>query len=127
MPGTDAAASDIAESGQARWLMVAAYDELLLRYDALVMPTVPITASMLPAPDASPGEVFSRATEHLGNTAPFDITGHPAISVPADQVAGLPTSLMIVGRHFDDAAVLRLAFAFEHHRNGFPMPARPTG
>jgi amidase len=99
-----------------------AYEEALSGYDALVMPTVPITASLLPAEGASPGEVFDRAFEHLGNTAPFDISGHPAISVPAGLVDGLPTGLMIVGRHFDDATVLRLAHAFEQEAGPLPSP-----
>jgi amidase len=56
----------------------------------------------------------------LSNTAPFDVTGHPACSVPAGLLDGLPTGLMIVGRHFADADVLRVAAAFEHAVGGFP-------
>jgi amidase len=36
---------------------------------------------------------------------------------------GLPVGMMIVGRHFDDATVLRVAAAYEHAVGGFPTPA----
>ena len=49
----------------------------------------------------------------LGNTAPFDVSGHPAISVPCGMVDGLPVGLMIVGKRYDEATVLRVAEAFE--------------
>ena len=49
----------------------------------------------------------------LGNTAPFDMTGHPSISIPCTKSNGLPVGLMLTGRHFDDATVLAVAHAFE--------------
>jgi amidase len=100
----------------------AAYDEVLARYDVLVMPTLPLRATPLPPADAPREEVLDRALEMLANTAPFDVTGHPACSVPAGLVDGLPTGLMIVGRHFGDADVLRVAAAFERAVGGFPAP-----
>jgi amidase len=101
----------------------AAYDEALSRYDVLVMPTTPIQATVLPDPGASREDVIARALEMLANTSPLDVSGHPACSVPAGPVNGLPTGMMIVGRHFDDATVLRVAHAFEQAVGGFPAPA----
>ena len=49
----------------------------------------------------------------LPNTAPFDVTGHPAMSVPCALSNGLPVGMMLVGRRFDEATVLRAAHAFE--------------
>ncbi len=63
-----------------------------------------------------------RALGKADNTAPLDITGHPAISVPAGLVDGLPAGMMIVGKRFDDATVLRVADAFESLCGGFPTP-----
>ncbi len=100
----------------------AGYDDLLARYDALVMPTLPLTASVIPAADAPREEVIARALEMLPNTAPFDVTGHPATSVPAGLVNGLPAGLMVVGKHFDDATCLRVARALEEAVGGFPAP-----
>jgi amidase len=49
----------------------------------------------------------------LGNTAPFDMTGHPSISVPCAKSNGLPVGLMLTGKHFDEMALFRIADAFE--------------
>jgi amidase len=58
----------------------------------------------------------------IANTAPFDVTGHPATSVPAGLADGLPAGLMIVGRHLEDGTCLRVARAFENAVGGFPAP-----
>jgi amidase len=98
----------------------AAYDAALTQYDVLVMPTVPGTADTLP--EGSPQELalLGRMVGKAINTAPLDITGHPAISVPAGLVDGLPAGMMIVGKRFDDATVLKVADAFESLCRGFP-------
>jgi amidase len=100
----------------------ADYDAALADHDVLVMPTLPITASPLVDPAGPRDEYFARALEMIVNTAPFDVTGHPAISVPAGLVDGLPAGLMIIGRHFDDATCLRVAHTFEQALGGFPVP-----
>lgn len=99
--------------------MRAAYDAALQRYDVLVLPTTPVTAQPLPADLSAIGPALGKVI----NTAPLDITGHPAISVPAGLVDGLPAGMMIVGKRFDDATVLRVADAFETLTGGFPVPA----
>ena len=90
-----------------------AYDDVLGQYDLLAMPTVPMTATPLPAPDASVTEVLHRAFEMLPNTAPFDCTHHPAMSLPCGMVDGLPVGLMLVGKAYDEATIYRAASAFE--------------
>ncbi len=102
----------------------AAYDEALERYDVLVMPTTPMQATVIPGPDAPREEVLVRGLEMIANTAPLDVSGHPACSVPAGVVNGLPTGMMIMGRRFDDATVLRVAHAYEQVVGGFPAPPR---
>lgn len=94
-------------------VLTAAYDTALDAYDVLVMPTLPITASLIPAPGAPAGEILGRALEMVSNTAPFDVTGHPACSIPAGLSGGLPVGLMVIGKKYDDAGVLRAAHAFE--------------
>jgi amidase len=104
----------------------AAYDDALARFDVLVMPTLPVRATVLPGPDAPREEILARGLEMIGNTAPFDVTGHPACSVPAGLADGLPVGMMIIGKHFDDATVLRVAHAFEQAVGGFPAPRTAT-
>lgn len=91
----------------------AAYDAALGTYDLLLLPTLPMKATPLPAPDAPREERVQRAFEMIGNTAPFDATGHPALSLPCALRDGLPVGLMLVGRHFDEAEIYRAAYAFE--------------
>jgi amidase len=80
--------------------------------DVLAMPTTPQTAHEH-REDLSRLEIIDRALNMLPNTAPFDVTGHPALSVPCGTSDGLPVGLMLVGERFDDATVLRAGHAFE--------------
>jgi amidase len=91
----------------------ADYDGLLSSYDLLLMPTLPVRATPLPAPNAPLAEVLARAFEMLGNTCGFDATGHPAMSIPCATHDGLPIGLQLVARHFAEADIYRAAHAFE--------------
>ncbi len=98
-----------------------AYDDVLSDYDLLLMPTTPMAATPLPGPDASAAERSRRAGEMLANTAPFNVTGHPAISLPCGATGdGRPVGMMLVGRHFDEITIYRAAYAFERTREGPP-------
>jgi amidase len=91
----------------------AAYDAALQKYDLLLMPTTPMKATPLPPANAPREEVIGRAFEMITNTAPFDISHHPAMSLPCGMVDGLPVGLMLIGRHFDEMTIYRAAHAFE--------------
>jgi amidase len=104
--------------------LAAAYDTALAEVDVLVMPTLPVVAFDIPAGSASLEEVMAISAGLMVNTCPFDITGHPATSVPAGLSGGLPVGLMIVGRRYDDATCLRVAQAYETIAGGFPAPPR---
>jgi amidase len=91
----------------------AAYDEVLSRYDLLLMPTLPIVATPLPEANAPVGEILQRGFEMLANTAQFDCTHHPAMSLPCGMVDGLPVGMMLVGKAFDEETIYRAAAAFE--------------
>src|SRR2546426_6022983 len=54
-----------------------------------------------------------RALEMIANTAPFDITHHPAMAIPCGMVDGLPVSMMLAAKHFDEPTIYRAAYAFE--------------
>lgn len=102
-----------AKAQNLRKVMRAAYDHMLDSYDVLAMPTLPFTAPLLPPPGASLESLVLAGLNMEGNTAPFDATGHPAISVPCGFCRGLPVGLMFIGRHFDERKVLRAAASFE--------------
>jgi amidase len=104
----------------------AAYDEVLGDHNLLVMPTLPLKATPLPAADAPLEEYVTRALEMIPNTAPFDVTGHPAMNVPCAMSDGLPVGMMLVGRHGDEATILRAADSFEREIFQPPAPPRPV-
>jgi amidase len=83
--------------------------------DVLLTPTLPLTAPRLLTGDASFAEVSGRTAARLCfNTAPLNLTGHPALSVPSGADAdGLPTAVQVVAAHFDERTAFRVAFALE--------------
>jgi len=92
----------------------AAYDQTLAEYDALLMPTSPVKTTKIPAPGTSFLEVMRHSWGMIGNTASFDVTGHPSLSIPCGLGEGdRPIGLMLTGRHFDEATLYRAAHAFE--------------
>ncbi|MQA94685.1 MAG: amidase [Streptosporangiales bacterium] len=91
----------------------AAYDDALTRFDLLAMPTLPMKATPLPPKDAPRELIVQRALEMIGNTSPFNLTGHPAMNVPCAMRDGLPVGLMLVGRKYDEPSIYRAAYAFE--------------
>jgi amidase len=93
--------------------LTAAYDAALTEYDLLLMPTTPIKATKLPEPDATREEIVEKAINMISNTIPFDLTHHPAMAVPCGMSDGLPVSVMLIGRHFDEPTIYRAAHAFE--------------
>ena len=106
--------------------LTAAYDSALAEVDALVLPTLPVVAFDIPTGATSIEEVMAVSSGLMPNTCPFDVTGHPATSVPAGLHDGLPVGLMIVSSHLADATCLRVAQAYEAAVGGFPAPA-PAG
>jgi amidase len=89
------------------------YDEVLSRYDLLLLPTLPMKATPLPPANASLALWCQRGFEMLGNTSPFSVTGHPAMNVPCGMSQGLPIGMMLIGRHFAESTIYRAAHAFE--------------
>ncbi len=90
-----------------------AYNDALSHYDLLLMPTLPMTATPLPAPDAPITEIIQRGFEMLPNTAPFDCSHHPAMSIPCGMVDSLPVGMMLVGKPYAEATIYSAAAAFE--------------
>jgi aspartyl-tRNA(Asn)/glutamyl-tRNA(Gln) amidotransferase subunit A len=84
-------------------------------YDLLVTPQLPVTA--FTAGESHPPMIDGREVTYLSWTAftyPFNLTGHPAASVPCGFASdGLPVALQFVGKWRDDATVLRAAAAYE--------------
>ena len=88
------------------------YNVHLEEHDALVLPTTP----MLPYErDDSLNRVerVSRTLGNLANTGMFDLTNHPALTVPCAKPDGLPVGMMLVGSHLDERTLFNIASSFE--------------
>jgi amidase len=94
-----------AEAMNLRTELTEAFDEALMKYDVVAMPTTPMRAHEYD-PDESIEEWIGGAWPNIANTTAFNMTGHPSISVPVDSADGLPVGLMLSGSHFADGTVL---------------------
>lgn len=89
-------------------LLKKAYDDALSKYDALIMPTTPMKAMKYKA-NPTFEEYFIMALSMINNTCPFDVTGHPALNIPIGKSNGLPVGMQLVGRHFEEDKILKIA------------------
>ncbi len=93
--------------------LTAAYNKVLEEFDLVLMPTTPQTAHEVPpSPEEDRKTYVAQALNMVHNTATFDLTGHPSITVPCRDVKGLPVGLMLTGSHFDEPTILRAAHAY---------------
>jgi Asp-tRNA(Asn)/Glu-tRNA(Gln) amidotransferase A subunit family amidase len=90
-------------------------------YDALVAPSTAAPAALVEEPAALNGVTAAAATVVNGNggsSAFGNVTGMPAISVPCGFTAGgLPLGMTFLGPAFDEAGILRFAYAYEQANN----------
>ncbi|KAJ8301681.1 hypothetical protein KUTeg_020668 [Tegillarca granosa] len=102
-----------------RRALVKAYDDVLKEYDGLIMPTLPMKPLKLPTVGCSTKELLQLSFGMITNTAHFNITGHPALSIDTGLSEDhIPVGMMIIGRKFDDMTVLQIARAYEKIRDG---------
>jgi len=79
-------------------------DDLLATYDALLLPTLPQTPPKVV--DAENTVAFLNLTALV---RPFNLSGHPALTVPLETPEGLPVGLQIVARRNDDEKLCAIA------------------
>ena len=116
-------AQDVQRAQRLRARIGREVDALLSRVDALIFPGQAMPALRF---EDFPSTGFAPAS--IRYTAPWNLLGLPAVVVPSGFTReGLPVSIQLVGRRFDDAMVLRVARAYERatewHRRR-PDPAR---
>ncbi|MCW5253555.1 amidase family protein [Streptomyces sp. SHP 1-2] len=87
-------------------------DEALRENDVLVMPTVPMLPHLLPADPREAVITTDLPFEMHDNNCVYNLTGHPALSVPCGLVDGLPVGMLLIGRHGEDARLARIAAEF---------------
>jgi aspartyl-tRNA(Asn)/glutamyl-tRNA(Gln) amidotransferase subunit A len=94
-----------------RTLITRDFEEAFKQVDAIVTPTTPTPAFKLGDKSGDPLAMYLADIY----TVTADLAGIPGISVSCGKSKeGLPIGLQILGRHFDEALILRLAHALEH-------------
>ncbi|MEH7443076.1 Asp-tRNA(Asn)/Glu-tRNA(Gln) amidotransferase subunit GatA [Bacillus sp. JJ1122] len=92
-----------------RTLIKQDFENVFEKYDVIVGPTTPTPAFKIGENIADPLTMY--ANDIL--TIPVNLAGVPAISVPCGFDKGLPLGLQIIGCHFDESTVYKVAHAFE--------------
>ncbi|KAF6601163.1 MULTISPECIES: Asp-tRNA(Asn)/Glu-tRNA(Gln) amidotransferase subunit GatA [unclassified Bacillus (in: firmicutes)] len=99
-----------------RTLIKKDFEDVFEKYDVIVGPTTPTPAFKIGEKTSDPLTMY--ANDIL--TIPVNLAGVPGISVPCGYADGLPLGLQIIGKHFDEGTVYRVAHAFEqatdHHK-----------
>lgn len=103
------------------------YERALREVDVLVTPTIIFPPTKICSEGGrtlGPLKMLSRTIGATYNTATFNSSGHPALSLPVglvpakeDKEVFLPTGLQIVGRKFEDLTCLKIAASFEQRNN----------
>jgi aspartyl-tRNA(Asn)/glutamyl-tRNA(Gln) amidotransferase subunit A len=96
-----------------RTLIARDFLQAFEQVDAIVTPTTPSPAFKIGEKSDDPLAMYLADIF----TVTASLTGIPGISVPCGRSkAGLPLGMQILGRHFEEGTILRLAHAFEHAR-----------
>lgn len=97
------------KSQQARMLIAQDFANVFEKYDLIIGPTSPTPAMKIGE------EQKDLATKYASDilTTPVNLAGVPAISVPCGFSNGLPLGLQIIGNHFDEATIYKVAHAYE--------------
>ncbi len=99
---------DYVQAQRIRGRLIAALNDAMAGYDAMLCATSAGAPPSLASVDDGPW----RKSHPI--TAPFNLTGHPALAIPCGfSAGGLPLSLQLVGGAFDEAKLLRIGHAYE--------------
>ena len=112
--GTRVTAEQYAKGALARQAVMARLENIFSRCDVMLCPATPTPAP--PQTETPPQAVM--ADEDVPGlvrfTGPFDFSGSPSITLPNGfNQAGLPLSMQLIGRHGDEATIIRAAYAYE--------------
>ena len=105
--GREMPAADYDRAQRERIRLAAEVDAALDGRAALLLPTLPIVPPRLGADAETVRPLMLRLTQL------FDVTGHPAVSLPCGTAGGLPAGVQLVGRRARTAELLALAAALE--------------
>lgn len=105
---------DYSDAHVTRAELIRAVAVIFDRIDILVTPTTPTRAFAAEGP--MPHQIDGSPVDHWGSlrlTYPFNLTGHPAVSVPVPVTAGPPVGLQLIARRFNDPLLISAAARYE--------------
>ena len=112
-------AEDYVRAQRGRRILTAEVDAALARRAGLLLPTLPVVPPRIGAESITIGDVTeSTRALTLRLTQLFDVTGHPAISLPCGSAGGLPAGVQLVGRRGGTDNLLALAAGCEDTLRG---------
>lgn len=94
------------------------FNNLFNECDLILMPTSPILPQELPNDSSTFTQKFMKSVNMLSNTVSFNLTHHPAMSLPcAFSASGLPIGLMLVAKHYNEGIIYHVAEYLEKNFN----------
>jgi len=100
------------KASQVRTLMRKDFEEAFQKVDVVLAPTAPTPAFQIGEKTEDPLQMYLSDI----HTIPVNLAGIPAISIPCGfSRQGLPIGLQIMGKHFEEGMLLRVAYTFEQN------------
>ncbi|SNQ62849.1 Asp-tRNA(Asn)/Glu-tRNA(Gln) amidotransferase subunit GatA [Candidatus Methanoperedens nitratireducens] len=94
-----------------RTLIKQDFEQAFKDVDVLIAPTMPYPAFKLGEKIGDPLSLYLADVD----TVPINLAGVPSISVPCGFAEGMPVGMQVIGKHFDEATILRAAYTFEEN------------
>lgn len=115
--GRDISAESYLDACRQREVILSSMAKTMDDYDFLITPTTLLPAISIKTGEFASGHRSVNGSQMLGKlTRLANQTGQPAISVPCGFTSGgLPVGLQIIGRWFEDSALVRLAMSYQQH------------
>lgn len=92
-----------------RTLIKRDFEKAFEKYDCIITPTAPDKAFKIGEKTDDPLAMYMSDI----CTVPINIAGVPAISIPAGFIDGMPIGMQIIGKHFDEETIIKVAYTFE--------------
>jgi aspartyl-tRNA(Asn)/glutamyl-tRNA(Gln) amidotransferase subunit A len=111
------------QAQKVRTLIIRDFERAFADYDVLVTPTTPTTAFKIGEKATDPVAMYLSDVF----TIPVNLAGIPAVSVPCATIEGLPVGIQLMGAHFAESTLLRVAHAIEVTSGFQPVPPLVKG